>query len=250
MDELTWQTTTDALAMLGVLFPIRGLDSGEPQSQKSRWYLLSCARRKWEQLPGVCRAVVTLAEQIFCNRKPDKDKDLLDLAYPHAEALFHSCGEVGAMTEIGQTLVQLGLATRAEVQIEVEVNTAPEIYAGLAYLAYSPFSRTVPIFQQIPDEFHSADFVREIFGPFSFERLNPQWRTANVVHMALEAENDLSLLPILADALQDAGCDRQDVLVHLRDPCPHLRWCWALDLVLGVNEEPLRLPRPRRSLRP
>ncbi|MBP3960507.1 hypothetical protein J8F10_35225 [Gemmata sp. G18] len=39
--------------------------------------------------------------------------------------------------------------------------------------------------------------------------------------------------PILADALQDAGCDSADVLEHVRGPGPHVRGCWVVDLVLG-----------------
>jgi hypothetical protein len=44
---------------------------------------------------------------------------------------------------------------------------------------------------------------------------------------------DASTLPILADALQDAGCDNDDVLSHCRGPGPHFRGCWVVDLVLG-----------------
>ena len=44
---------------------------------------------------------------------------------------------------------------------------------------------------------------------------------------------DWGLLPILADALEDAGCDDRTILDHLRGPGPHVRGCWALDLVLG-----------------
>jgi hypothetical protein len=44
---------------------------------------------------------------------------------------------------------------------------------------------------------------------------------------------DWPLLPLLADALQDAGCAEQSLLEHLRGPGPHARGCWALDLVLG-----------------
>jgi hypothetical protein len=40
-------------------------------------------------------------------------------------------------------------------------------------------------------------------------------------------------MPILADALQDAGCVNDDVLNHCRGPGPHLRGCWVVDLVLG-----------------
>ena len=40
-------------------------------------------------------------------------------------------------------------------------------------------------------------------------------------------------LAILADALEDAGCDQADLLAHLRGPGPHVRGCWSVDLVLG-----------------
>jgi hypothetical protein len=41
-------------------------------------------------------------------------------------------------------------------------------------------------------------------------------------------------MPILADALQDAGCDNEDILNHCRDPKQvHVRGCWVVDLVLG-----------------
>jgi hypothetical protein len=44
---------------------------------------------------------------------------------------------------------------------------------------------------------------------------------------------DFSPMPILADALQDAGCDSDDVLAHCRGDESHVRGCWAVDLVLG-----------------
>jgi hypothetical protein len=47
------------------------------------------------------------------------------------------------------------------------------------------------------------------------------------------AERRFEDLPILADALEDAGCDNPDLLSHLRGPGPHVRGCWALDLILG-----------------
>jgi len=47
------------------------------------------------------------------------------------------------------------------------------------------------------------------------------------------AERAFDRLPILADALQDAGCDHADILTHLRGGGPHVRGCWAPDLILG-----------------
>jgi hypothetical protein len=44
---------------------------------------------------------------------------------------------------------------------------------------------------------------------------------------------DFGAMPILADALQDAGCASDDVLSHCRGPGPHVRGCWVVDLMLG-----------------
>jgi hypothetical protein len=65
---------------------------------------------------------------------------------------------------------------------------------------------------------------------------NPAWRSPDVLALArgIEADQAFDRMPILADALQDAGCDCDDILNHLRDPnAAHVRGCWALDLILG-----------------
>ena len=79
--------------------------------------------------------------------------------------------------------------------------------------------------------------LREIFGnPFRPITFDPAWRTSDVILLArgIYDERAFDRMPILADALQDAGCDSDDILNHLRDPnATHVRGCWALDLVLG-----------------
>jgi hypothetical protein len=42
-------------------------------------------------------------------------------------------------------------------------------------------------------------------------------------------------MPVLADALEDAGCHAEDVLAHCRQPAVHARGCWVVDLVLGQS---------------
>ena len=63
----------------------------------------------------------------------------------------------------------------------------------------------------------------------------PAWLTTNVELLARGISNDAAYdrLPILADALEDAGCDSADILDHCRGPGPHVRGCWVVDLVLG-----------------
>jgi hypothetical protein len=78
---------------------------------------------------------------------------------------------------------------------------------------------------------------RDIFGnPFRPVSFSDEWRTSDVILLArgIYAERAFDRMPILADALQDAGCDADNILTHLRDvTATHVRGCWALDLVLG-----------------
>src|SRR5207244_889434 len=77
---------------------------------------------------------------------------------------------------------------------------------------------------------------RCIFGnPFRPVTVNPEWLTSTVIELArgIYDERAFDRLPILGDALQDAGCDNEDVLNHCRGDGPHARGCWVVDLVLG-----------------
>ena len=78
--------------------------------------------------------------------------------------------------------------------------------------------------------------IRDIFGnPFRPVAFSPSWRTSTVLALASQMyeSRDFGAMPILADALQDAGCDSAEVLDHCRGEGPHVRGCWVVDLVLG-----------------
>ena len=79
-------------------------------------------------------------------------------------------------------------------------------------------------------------WLRDVFGnPFRPVVFAPEWRTDTAVTLARQMyeSREFGAMPILADALQDAGCDSADVLDHCRGPGPHVRGCWVCDLVLG-----------------
>jgi hypothetical protein len=88
-----------------------------------------------------------------------------------------------------------------------------------------------------------CQLLREVFGnPFRPVAIPPAWQTSPVVALAQAAYEeralpagtlDLARLAVLADALEDAGCDQADLLSHLRGPGSHVRGCWVLDLLLG-----------------
>jgi hypothetical protein len=83
-----------------------------------------------------------------------------------------------------------------------------------------------------------ADALREVVGnPFQEVSINPAWLAWNdraVVGLARMIYRDQRWedIPILADALEDAGCTGP-LLDHLRRPGLHPRGCWAVDAVLG-----------------
>jgi hypothetical protein len=82
-----------------------------------------------------------------------------------------------------------------------------------------------------------TDLLRDIFGPLPFRpsTIDPAWLTPTVQRLAESIYHDRAFerLPILADAFEEAGCDQEDILNHLRQPGVQVRGCWALDLVLG-----------------
>ena len=81
-----------------------------------------------------------------------------------------------------------------------------------------------------------CDEFRDVAGnPFRPVVFAPNWRTSTAVALAqlMYDSRDFFQMPILADALQDAGCDNDDILNHCRGPGPHVRGCWVVDLVLG-----------------
>src|SRR5262249_24211602 len=83
----------------------------------------------------------------------------------------------------------------------------------------------------------AAALVREVLGnPFRPAGCEPAWRTETALALARRVydERAFERLPILADALEDAGCDGAGLLAHLRGGGDHVRGCWALDLVLGL----------------
>jgi hypothetical protein len=65
--------------------------------------------------------------------------------------------------------------------------------------------------------------------------INPSWRSSTVVALArsIRKERAFDRLPILGDALEDAGCTDQEILAHCRIAESHIRGCWAVDLLLA-----------------
>jgi hypothetical protein len=87
-----------------------------------------------------------------------------------------------------------------------------------------------------------CELLRELVGnPFRPVAVHPAWLTwgdgaVRKIAQTIESEERYAALPILADALEDAGCTDAELLAHCRRPGGHARGCWAVDLLLeGAN---------------
>lgn len=98
---------------------------------------------------------------------------------------------------------------------------------------YLPIERT-----EIEAHHYHGRLLRDIIGnPFRPVAFSPEWQTQAAVGIASQMyeARDFANMPVLADALQDAGCDSPEILDHCRGAGPHVRGCWVVDLVLGKS---------------
>jgi hypothetical protein len=86
-----------------------------------------------------------------------------------------------------------------------------------------------------------SGFLRDIFGnPFRPATVDPSWLTWNggtvpKLAQTIYDERRFQDMPILADALEEAGCTNADILAHCRWPGAHVRGCWVVDLLLSKD---------------
>ena len=109
-------------------------------------------------------------------------------------------------------------------------------FARLAIVKFTRAERRKKI-TAMAESAAQAGVIRDLFGPLPFRAvvLDPGWLTSTVVDVAQAIYNERTIdrLPILGDALEDAGCSSQNILNHCRQPGVHVRGCWALDVLLG-----------------
>lgn len=109
------------------------------------------------------------------------------------------------------------------------------VYVGSPYVAFAEGPDT-------QEQAYQAALVRDIFGPLPFRRVAfaPAWRTPAAVALSrsMYEGQRFENLPLLGDALEEAGCADPDVLNHCRRSGVHVKGCWVLDLVLDPGELP------------
>ncbi len=163
---------------------------------------------------------------------------------PILEAAEQLCDGRCSLADLDRTVGAAGLYTRSDVHPNwglvaaclggADGLTCLRGVAGATQVLGRPL---VPGALRLPFVAVQCRILREIFGnPFRPVAFSPDWRTDTAVLLARQMHDsrDFSAMPILADALQDAGCDNEGILAHCRDPKQiHVRGCWVVDLVLG-----------------
>jgi hypothetical protein len=182
--------------------------------RKARLLACACCRTAWDVLPiGPLRSAVDVAERDVEGLATDAE---VEIAFENAHhAAYPTHGQ-----ELPRDLCIIPDAHLAA--LETGRNNHPAFSAMIALKAVTK-SRAVSLL---------SDIFGNPFRPLSF---TPDWRTPTVSSLAqaIYGERAFDRLPILADALEDAGCDNADILNHCRQPGEHVRGCWVVDLILG-----------------
>jgi hypothetical protein len=217
MDEEEWLASTDPQAMLAFL-----RDNGRASDRKLRLFAVACCRAIWHLL-GVRqhRKLVVIGERYAEGQAPTRA-----LEKARRAAYYAPQKECGPASRVAH-LAALGL-TAAGRNFGWTTRYVEEALAEAA--------------EQAP----LADLLRCVVGnPFrATPVVDPAWLawSGGLVRRLAEAAYDERELPagtldgarlaVLADAAEEAGCTDTALLGHLRDPGPHVRGCWALDLLL------------------
>jgi len=188
--------------------------------------------------------MIDLCEQ--CAEGQITESELGDLAHEHRPAI----GEEKMASAVANELYWW-VADRYKVHVDgfcEAVIYVPAIVAAVEAGLIQPQDdwRVIesvsdhPIFASTLEqtELEWGALIRDIYGPNPFQPISfsPEWRTDTALQLARQMydSRDFSAMPILADALQEAGCDNEDILNHCRDTnATHVRGCWVVDLVLG-----------------
>ena len=212
MTEAKWLAATEPKPMLEFL-------QGKVSDRKLRLFAVACCRRVWHLLTDTrSRTAVEMAEVFAEGGMTDET-----LLASHKEA-YHIY-EIFSGDEMSAAR---GAAFTAWCFVEEPLS------AGSAFFAANNCLRE--LCRNIGPIFVCLALRQDVFrNPFRHVTFDPNWRTSTAIALASQMyeSRDFAAMPILADALQDAGCDSADILDHCRGAGPHVRGCWVVDLILG-----------------
>jgi hypothetical protein len=231
MTEAEWLACTSYKLMLEVL-----LDKASERNL--RLFVCACCRQVWGALPTEdCRRVVEVSERYADGLATKKELQQARLAARKSVLKRDRRYNAPAFWQVADPCSFIAWCTARDT-IGAGVQEAAE--AAGSYLNVSGWRKCdqgqpAPF----PDPHKVAEILREVFGnPFrsaSLSRSVLAWNGGTVVKLARTIYDEWAFdrLPVLADALEEAGCTNADILAHCRQPGPHTRGCWVIDVLLG-----------------
>jgi hypothetical protein len=254
MTEEEWLTSADPHAMLDFL---RG--TGQANDRKLRLFACACCRRVWYLLDEHSRAAVEVVER---NTDGLSEIDIWAVAEMEERLGDQRASQpllielppwwqvvmtlLSGRTEWVKRLVSwIARSLHAEAndtQAALRSTPGDEVRAARAAWAAAQAATT-------QEQASQCDLLRDILGnPFRPVAVDPAWLAWHggaVVRLARTAYEKRDLpsgrldgarLAVLADLLEEAGCDNQDILNHCRGPHVHVRGCWVVECLLGKGE--------------
>lgn len=251
LTEADWLSSKDSYAMMAYLQQHRRITRVPGGKRRLRLFSCACCRHIWPALTDArSRRAVEVTERAADGqaRKTELQEALEDAqaAMREAQARFRQGGKrLGIATAEGRAVHAAGQAACAAEWTARGYGgvrgVSLVLHQAQSVLAFQG-PGTTPLEMQATRNLLSArqaDLVRDIFGnPFAESpTIAPAWRTWNggaAVKMArgIYDNRDFAALPVLADLLEEVGCDDPKLLAHGREPGEHARGCWLLDAIL------------------
>ncbi len=231
MTEADWNTCTDPKLMLEFL-------RHKASDRKLRLFACGCCRLVWHLLSeeGSRKAVET-AEQFADATLPEAERRAASLAAVAASASIPRDSTAQAVA------AQAAAATLADDLAGDVPWISHDAASGPANLAMAnntnendPWGEDAWHEAFSKENRRQADLIRDLFGnPFRSVSVDSGWLTPGVIELArtIYDGRNFERLPVLADALEEAGCHDPDILAHCRRLGDHARGCWAVDLLLA-----------------
>jgi hypothetical protein len=219
MTEAEWLGPGDALKVLDAC---SWLGATKKNRRKLRLWACACCRRLGDLLhEQSSREAVAVAER---NADGLADPD-------EVRAVRKAAGLVPQVRRLDVTAWDWA-ASAAHLLLSVSLVEGTQTVAIRAAMALGMSGKTT----REAEDHSQYELLRDIFGnPFRAVKPAPRWRTpaARDLAQTMYESRGFATMPILADALEEAGCDNADVLAHCRGDGSHVRGCWVVDLVLA-----------------
>jgi hypothetical protein len=243
MTEVEWLTRADPTSMLSYL-------QDKTSDRKLRLFACALCRSVWHLLQDErSRAAITTGERFADRLAPEHERRSARRAAVSARrslaAWFYRRQRLHAEDEAPDgapiAAADAAVCAVARMPFTPEVPEAGDRTLQFDLLLEVTTARLIedPDRRAESERQAQAGLLRDIAGnPFrpsslNATRLNPRNGLVRSMARQIYEEHSFADLPILADALEDAGCDNREILDHCRGPGEHARGCWVVDLLLG-----------------